>query len=430
MPSVLETNSITGLHVRRDGDLLRLYTEQGAEEAFAELSRRYVRLIYATCLRETGDRSLAEDATQGVLLLLSRKAGALLRHETLAGWLYAASRNVARNLLKQERRRQSTEARAMIETAPPQDQNPLWDRIEPHFHAALDRLKPADREAVLLRYVEEQSLAEVGAWLGITENTARMRVNRALEKIRRHLERAGVAVTVGALALAMERHAAHAVPAQVLASLARIAAGPTATPSSSTPLDLAVQRTARQLLWRSLRPLPAISGALLLLMGIAVYRHAMPHRLDQTERRQFYLSLIGSWQGSLEFVDDASGQRFTYGTDVVCGIENNGDTLRFTAAYPGSSSMDVTTLQPDPYNGGRLAVYNGGPRSTHKLEASGDLFGLRDGSNVYEGFSVAQNRYVRLRFVHTRNQLTIQEEYRRLSRSDYQFRNRFTLQRR
>ena len=69
--------------------------EARSETAFAELVRRYGDLVYATSLRETGDRTLAEDAAQGVFLLLSRKADALRRCETIAGWLYAASRNIA-----------------------------------------------------------------------------------------------------------------------------------------------------------------------------------------------------------------------------------------------------------------------------------------------------------------------------------------------
>ena len=163
-------------------------TLAGDEEAFAELGRRYARLVFATCLRETQNRSLAEDAAQGVFLLLSQKAVSLQRLDSLAGWLYTAARHVSRNLLKQERRRERIEVRAMEDAlSQPNPGNPLWEQIEPHFHAALDRLKPADRTAILLRYVQDESLAEVGTRLGIPENTARMRIHRAMEKLRAHL---------------------------------------------------------------------------------------------------------------------------------------------------------------------------------------------------------------------------------------------------
>ena len=56
-----------------DGRLLRQYREQGSQAAFARLAARHLGLVYATCLRETGDAAQAEDAAQVVFLLLARR---------------------------------------------------------------------------------------------------------------------------------------------------------------------------------------------------------------------------------------------------------------------------------------------------------------------------------------------------------------------
>jgi len=70
-----------------------------------------------------------------------------------------------------------------------------WEKLRPVLDAAMHELKEADREAILLRYFENRQFAEVGAKLGLNENAARMRVERALEKLRTILGRCGVAAT-------------------------------------------------------------------------------------------------------------------------------------------------------------------------------------------------------------------------------------------
>ena len=95
-----------------DSELLRLYLDHRSEDAFALIGKRYARLIYGVCLRETGRPTLAEDASQEALLLLSRKANSLRDRNDLAGWLFLAARFTCKNMLKQERRTRLLEERA------------------------------------------------------------------------------------------------------------------------------------------------------------------------------------------------------------------------------------------------------------------------------------------------------------------------------
>ena len=67
----------------------------------------------------------------------------------------------------------------------------------------MHELKETDREAVLLRYFENRQFAEVGAKLGLNENAARMRVERALEKLRHYFSQRGVTVSSALLAVAI-----------------------------------------------------------------------------------------------------------------------------------------------------------------------------------------------------------------------------------
>lgn len=92
------------------------------------------------------------------------------------------------------------------------EQDGLWRRIDPSLHAALDALGRAEREAVLLRFFDGLSLGEVGTALGLSEDAARMRVTRALEKMRRFLVKEGIAVSASVLAGLLTEKAAPAAP--------------------------------------------------------------------------------------------------------------------------------------------------------------------------------------------------------------------------
>ena len=83
---------------------------------------------------------------------------------------------------------------------------PDWEKIRPTLDDAMHELKETDREAILLRYFENQQFAEVGAKLGLNENAARMRVERALEKLRDIFTKRGI-TTATALASVISANA-------------------------------------------------------------------------------------------------------------------------------------------------------------------------------------------------------------------------------
>lgn len=95
----------------------------------------------------------------------------------------------------------------------PESSPPDWEKLRPVLDDALDELRDDDRVAVLLRYFEGRSFAEVGARLRLTDNAARMRVERALEKMHAALGRRGVTSTTAALGLALASQAAVLAPA-------------------------------------------------------------------------------------------------------------------------------------------------------------------------------------------------------------------------
>ncbi|MGA2173896.1 MAG: sigma-70 family RNA polymerase sigma factor [Verrucomicrobiota bacterium] len=206
-----------------DAELLRRYATERSESAFAELIRRHVDLVYSAALRlVNGDTHCAQDLSQQVFTELARRAKPLARHPALVGWLYTTTRQMAWHAIRSEQRRAAREqmAHTMSELLRPPAAEPDWEHLRPVLEDAMHDLNDADRVAVLLRFFKNKSLRQVGLELGLTENAARMRVERALEKLRLCLARKGVTSTGAALALALSGNAVSSAPAGLAAALA------------------------------------------------------------------------------------------------------------------------------------------------------------------------------------------------------------------
>ena len=209
-----------------DAQLLRQYSEAGSEDAFAELVRRYLPLVYSAALRQVrGDEPLAKDVAQTVFIDLARKAASLVGRELLAGWLYASTRLAASNAIRMDHRRQFREQKAVAMqesvTQPVVEQDRGDLRLV--LDEAMTELGPEDRNAVLLRFFQDKDLKEVGTALGISEDAARMRVKRSLEKLHPLLVNRGVTLSVAALSTALVTDAVAAVPPGLAASIAATA---------------------------------------------------------------------------------------------------------------------------------------------------------------------------------------------------------------
>ncbi|HEX2855790.1 MAG TPA: sigma-70 family RNA polymerase sigma factor [Opitutaceae bacterium] len=209
-----------------DIELLRRYAEKRSEVAFAELVRRHINLVYHAALRQTGgDGSLAEEVTQTVFTDLARKARSLSGRPVITGWLFTSTRFAAAKARRTELRRQTRETAAHVMQEITRDSGAAadWERLRPVIDEVLYELDERDREAVLLRFFEDRPFAEIGERLSLTEDTARVRVARALDKMHTRLARRGVTSTTMALAAALGAQTVLAAPAGLAVAVANTA---------------------------------------------------------------------------------------------------------------------------------------------------------------------------------------------------------------
>jgi len=138
--------------------LLARYSRQHAEDAFAEIVRRHLNLVYSAALRQVRSPQLAEEVTQSAFTDLARNAHRLAPGTILTGWLYRVT--PARRLMwcaakpaAGAREQIATEMNVMNATAAD------WTEIEPLVDDAMHAARRNDRAAVLLRYFENRTFA-------------------------------------------------------------------------------------------------------------------------------------------------------------------------------------------------------------------------------------------------------------------------------
>lgn len=205
-----------------DATLLREFLRDDSEPAFAELVRRHVDLVYSAALRQLSNNShLAEDVTQAVFAELLRQAPHLVQHPTLAGWLYTTASHLAARARRSEQRRTRRETTSldMLDLLRPDAADAHWTELRPVLDDSLLSLSRSDREMVVLRFFQNRPFAEIGQGFGLSENAARMRVERALDRLRHQLARRGITSTAALLSGALGSHAVGPAPASLLASL-------------------------------------------------------------------------------------------------------------------------------------------------------------------------------------------------------------------
>ncbi len=242
-----------------DWELLQAYAKNRSESAFAELVQRHLNWVYSTALRQVRDPHLAEDVTQVVFVLLARKAGSLRPVTILSGWLFRTTRFVASRALRTEYRRRAREQTAvtMNSTLSPDDNDTVWNQLTPHLDQAVAALSQADRTAILLRFYEKKPLREVGERLGLTEDAAKKRVSRAIEKLRTLITRRGVVLGGAALAVALAEKSVQAAPSTLSVTVVKAA---TASVSTSATLPQLARETLNAWRWAKLKLLVGLAG--------------------------------------------------------------------------------------------------------------------------------------------------------------------------
>jgi RNA polymerase sigma-70 factor (ECF subfamily) len=160
---------------------------RGDASAFEELYHRYKSHIFTFCLKLTGDRSLAEDATHDAFLKMYYNVGTLTDTSVFRSWLFTIARNEVFKMLRK------LHGNGRV------DEDSVWTNDTPLtvtqendtkavVAACIDSLKVEYREVLLLREYEQHSYEEIAAITGSTESSVKSRLFKARKALAEKLK--------------------------------------------------------------------------------------------------------------------------------------------------------------------------------------------------------------------------------------------------
>jgi len=303
-----------------DIGLLREYVERGSEEAFAVLVSRNVNKVYSVSLRQTGNPHSAEEITQAVFAIVARKARVLVGHKCFSGWLYQTARLTAVTFIRSEIRRGLREKEAHMQAALNKQETDVWPQIMPLLETAMAGLNEADRNAVVLRYFDGLNMKETGAALGTNEITAKKRVNRAVEKLRKFFTKRGVTIPTAVLVTAIAANSVQAAPATLAKTATAVALAKGAAVSTST-LTL-IKGALKVMAWTKAKTAIMIGIGLVVAAGgtaVVIVQKSQAHKKPEPT------SLDITWR-------QVSSDDTNHETTVQPNGANHGTTVQFLSA--------------------------------------------------------------------------------------------------
>jgi RNA polymerase sigma factor (sigma-70 family) len=275
-----------------DQQLVAEYAARQSDDAFAQIVSRHAGFVYSAALRQTGNQTAAEEITQAVFVILARKASALRRETVLEGWLFRAVRYAAMDFRKVSARRilREREASRMHSTDADEGPESVWNQMAPVIDEALASLSQKDRNAILLRFFEKKSFRDIGQALGGNENSARLRVVRALEKLRGFFQKRGVRLSSGILSAALAVPSSQAAPAGLISSAIGVVASGncSARVAEFTRVILRGSWWRRWLLWAG-----GLAVVIFLAVFLAEFVRDDPARI-RTQARAMALAIDGA----------------------------------------------------------------------------------------------------------------------------------------
>jgi RNA polymerase sigma factor (sigma-70 family) len=257
-----------------DQELLREYVHTGSQGAFRILVDRHIGLVYSAAQRMVQDTQLAEGITQSVFATLARKADSIHPSDVLARWLHDTTRRLATHASLTANQRRGDGPATTPASAPGPEAGA--GRIVDDLEAMMDKLPPADRDAIVLRFLANRSLQDVAESLRLDEIAAHARVTHAVEQLHTAFNKKGVPIASAVLATVLSSECAAHVPIGL-----SIAVSSEALEAAAT---IPVQRSSES--WWNQRTAASVFIAVLLVFtGIVFLQYTRVSQLKSENER-------------------------------------------------------------------------------------------------------------------------------------------------
>jgi len=178
----METAVATQLTGEPTDPIAALIRDGSHRDALAACAKAHGGILGRTCMALLGSQADADEATQETLLRAHRGMSSYRAEGSVKAWLCGIARHVCAHMLE-SRRKQRELLEVVPESAAAHDEFAVRRRSRA-VREGLARLKPTEREALVLRYVADLSHREIAVACNLDEPTARKRISRALARLR------------------------------------------------------------------------------------------------------------------------------------------------------------------------------------------------------------------------------------------------------
>jgi RNA polymerase sigma factor (sigma-70 family) len=321
---LLRGSAPTALRQRSAEDLLGEFSRAGGEEAFGEVVRRYAAMVFAVCLKVTGNAHDAEDATQATFLNLAVQLKSGKPVHRLGPWLQQVARRAALDVRRSRKRRETHEQkhgeRKKHEAAsllrehgrnghPPNGSHNGHpghnlpgaadidlEKLNSVLGEELNRLPPKYRLPLMSLYFGRMERDEIAKELGLTVGTLGVRIHRARQMLARRLSERGVApaerlLSGNILPLAISAVAGTNFFEQTAAAAAKVALGHDIAAVTTANVLAALKGTALATALAKLKTTAAVAiilcatSAVTAVAGAAVHWDVLQSHLPDSVRQ-------------------------------------------------------------------------------------------------------------------------------------------------
>lgn len=171
--------------MRTDAELVNAVLD-GEKEAFAVLVKRYERPVRALAMDVLGDYHLASDVSQEAFVKAYEQLAGLRKPEAFGPWLMKIAHRYALNSARQKLKESRLEMKAAASIEHPNGQ---LDEDKQRLLAAVVKLPRSEKQVVILRYLDDNSVKDVADIIGRSVGTVTKQLSRAHKRLRKMLER-------------------------------------------------------------------------------------------------------------------------------------------------------------------------------------------------------------------------------------------------
>lgn len=367
--------------------LLREYARNSSEAAFTEVVSRHVNLVYSVALRYVREPHAAEEITQAVFIILARKANTLNEKTVLSGWLCRTAYYTSANWLKIQTRRHYREQEAFMQSQLTETSDLTWQQVAPLINSAMENLGRKDHDALVLRFFENKNFMEVGSILGTSEQAARKRVSRALEKLQKFFAKRGIRSTTTMLGETISANSIQAAPIGLAKAVTAIAVvkGTTASISTLTLIKGAMKvmawTKAKTAIVLGMAVVLATTSTTVIVIKMAQARRPLAERTDVLSLLKENVAMDIRTDGTVLFqsmVEETNASSITTSTDRLDGADQvswikdeSGKPMKFTRLADGHSFL-ITLPKPVPPGGTISYSLEGSATGAIKTNAAGE----------------------------------------------------------